>query len=219
MKRYVIVGLGIFGATCAKALHEAGQEVLAIDTDPRAVDRMVRDVTRAVVGDARDVGTLERLGAKQADAAVVSTGDDISASVLAVLALQDLKVDQICVKVISQDHARVMNKLGASQTIFPEHDSAKNMANLIIHSRSLLNYIRLGENFGLQEMAVPSSWDGKTLSDLKIRQRYNVSVVALHDVLTDQLAPVGDSATALKVSDTLLVAGLDEDLARLATLK
>jgi 5-methyltetrahydrofolate--homocysteine methyltransferase len=54
---------------------------------------------------------------------------------------------------------------------------------------------------------------------LPLVAKYNVSVVALHDVLTDQLAPVGDSATALKVSDTLLVAGLDEDLARLATLK
>jgi trk system potassium uptake protein TrkA len=219
MKRFVVVGLGIFGSTIAEALHEAGYEVLAVDLAGKAVDRMARHTTRAAVGDAREIETLERLGAKDADAAIVSTGDDISASILAVMALHDLGVREIYVKVISADHARVMKKIGVTQTVFPEHDSASNLANLVTHSRSLLNYIRLGERFGIQEMAVPADWEGKPLRELQLRQRFGISVVAVRDVLTDQIMAVPDPETKLKVSDALLIAGRDEDLERVAGLK
>ncbi|MCG3146769.1 MAG: Ktr system potassium uptake protein A [Verrucomicrobiae bacterium] len=219
MKRFVVVGLGIFGSTIAEALHETGDEVLAVDMAGKAVDRLARHATRAAVGDAREVETLERLGAKDADAAIVSTGDDISASILAVMALQDLGVKDIYVKVISADHARVMKKIGVTLTVFPEHDSANNLANLVTHSKSLLNYIRLGEGFGVQEMAVPAAWEGKPLRDLELRQRFGVSVVAVRDVLTDQIVTIPAPDAELKVSDALLVAGRDEDLARVAGLK
>jgi trk system potassium uptake protein TrkA len=216
MKRFVIIGLGIFGSTVARTLFESGAEVVAVDKDPSLVDKIASHVTRAAAGDVRDIATLDRLGARDADAAVVSTGDDISASILAVLALQDLGVKEIHVKVVSHDHARVMRKFGVSNTSFPERDSAENLANLISYSKSLLNYVRLGEDFGLQEMAVPGSWEGKTLRALEIRQRYNVSIVAIHDMLTDQMLPATDPDAVLKVSDTLMLAGKSVDLEQVA---
>jgi trk system potassium uptake protein TrkA len=216
MKRFVIAGLGIFGSTVAKSLFESGAEVVVVDKDSTLVDRIAPHVTRAGVGDVREIATLERLGARDADAAVVSLGNDISASILAVLALQDLGVKEIYVKVISHDHARVMRKFDIANTIFPERDSAENLANLISYSKSLLNYVRLTNNFGIQEMAVPGSWEGKTLRDLQIRQRYNVSVVAIHDVLTDQMLPATNPDAVIKVSDTLLLSGRTEDLEQIA---
>lgn len=57
------------------ALFEKDHEVIALDTDEARVDKMGPDVTRAVVGDARDHEVLERIGA--ADAGVVSTGEDM----------------------------------------------------------------------------------------------------------------------------------------------
>ena len=67
-------------------------------------------------------------------------------------------------------------------------------------------------------MAVPSDWTGKTLRDLNLRRDYGVAVIAVHDVLTDLMTPVPDPDESLKDSDTLLVAGKEEDLARLAQL-
>jgi trk system potassium uptake protein TrkA len=43
-----------------------------------------------------------------------------------------------------------------------------------------------------------------------------VSVVAVHDVLHDRIVPVPDPDSPLKESDTLLLSGDDEDLARAA---
>jgi trk system potassium uptake protein len=217
MKRYVVVGLGNFGSACAEALHHQGHEVVVVDQNEGAVDRIAPHVSRAAVGDGRNIEILERIGGRKADAGVISTGDDIAASILATMALKDLQVTDIYVKVISKDHARVMERLGVTETIFPERETAIALATKI-SGRALLNYVRLGENFAIQEMAVPNSWTRKTLRELNLRVQYGVIVVAVHDVLLEQItAP--DPDAMLKDSDALLVAGTDEALARLADEK
>ncbi len=215
MKRIVVVGLGNFGFGVAEALAVAGNDVIVIDVDGDVVDRIAPAVSKAAVGDGTDVHVLQRLGAAQADLAVVSTGDDITASILTTMALQDLKVRDIYVKVISNDHSRVMKKVGAKETIFPERDSAISLAKRLAGS-TLLNYVKLGTGFSIQEMAVPQPWEGKTLRQLKLRQEFDITVVALHDVLQDRIIPSPDPDYVLRDSDALFVAGSDVALAKIA---
>ena len=217
MKRFVVIGLGNFGATVAESLHTQRHDVIAIDTDERAVERVAPLVSRAVVGDGRNLKTLERIGVKGAQGGIVATGDDITASILATMALRDLEVREVYVKVISADHARVMERLGATETIFPERDSAMRLATRI-SSTAILNYVRLGPDFSIQEMAVPPGWIGKGLRALKLPERYRISVIAVHDILTDTVLPVPNPDAPLKDSDTLLVAGREADLARAAKI-
>lgn len=217
MQRFVVVGLGNFGTSVAEALHAARHDVLAVDTNGAAVDRIAPFVGRAVVTDGRSMKALERIGAKGADTGIVSTGDDITASILASMALRDLGVRELFVKVISVEHARVMEKLGVTETIFPERESGQRLATRV-SSRAILNYVRLGTGFSIQEMAVPEKWIGRSLKELELPRRFRISVIAVHDVLTDEMIPVPDPQSPLKESDTLLVAGKDEDLARAARL-
>jgi trk system potassium uptake protein TrkA len=218
MKRFVVIGLGNFGSSVAEALFAKGHEVIAIDPNEHAVDRIAPHVSRAAVGDGRDINVLERAGAKDADAGIVSTGDDITASILSTMSLHDLNVRDVYVKVISRDHARVMERMGVTESIFPERESA-----LALGARmsgvGLLNYVQLGSGFNLQEMAVPQSWTGSTLRELKLRPKFGISVVAIHDVLNDRIDPAPDPDAALKDSDTLIVVGKDHALARVAALK
>ena len=213
MNRFVVVGLGNFGMSVAQALQAAKHDVLAIDTSGEAVDRIAPFVGRAVVADGRSLKALERVGAKGADAGIVSTGDDITASILATMALRDLGVTELYVKVISIEHARVMEKLGVTETIFPERESGLRLATRV-GSRAIINYVRLGADFSIQEMAVPEPWIGRSLRELRLPERYRVAVIALHDVLTDEMIPVPNPDGPLKESDTLLLAGRDDDLAR-----
>jgi trk system potassium uptake protein TrkA len=166
MKRFVIVGLGNFGASVAETLHSIGHDVVALDRDAERVDQMARVVSRAAVGDGTDVRTLRRLGAEDADAAVISTGDNITASALTALVLRDVGIEELYVKVVSHDHARLIEKIGVTETIFPERESGIRLGKRI-SSRSLLNYVQLGGDFGVQEMAVPSDWVGRSLRELE----------------------------------------------------
>jgi trk system potassium uptake protein TrkA len=218
MKRFVVIGLGNFGSSIARALYAQGHEIVALDISEAVVDDIASHVSRAAVGDGRENDVLDELGAGEADVGVVSTGDDITSSILATMSLQDLGVEDIYVKVISTDHARAMQRIGATETIFPERQAAENLAARLVQAESILNYVRLGPAFSIQEMAVPNEWIGKSLRELNVRASYGVTVIAIHDVLTDHMNPVPDPSSPLKDSDTLLVAGTKEKLAKVAEI-
>ena len=217
-RRFVVVGLGNFGQGVAEELYRLGHDVVAVDVRDQPVDRIASKVTRAAVGDATDVEVLRALGAAGADAAVVSTGDDITASVLSTLALRDCGIREIYVKVVSHNHGRVMDRLDVTETIFPERESAHRLAKRVA-AKSLVNYVELSPGLSVQEMAVPESWRGRTLRQLELPQRHRVTVVAVHDFLTDEVQGVPDPDQPLKDSDALLVAGATETLAAIAKLK
>ncbi len=218
MKRIVVVGLGNFGSAVADALARKGHDVIAIDRSREAVDRVAHRVARAVVGDGTDGAILLEVGCDRADAAVVSTGDDIAASLLCVLALQDLGIPQVHVKVISAEHGRVVERLGVTGTVFPERDTGIQLAESLGTS-TVLNYVPLSSGYSLQEMAVPDQWVGRSLRELDLRNRHRVTVVALHDMLRDEVVGVPDPDAPLKESDTLFIAGAVSDLDALGRLR
>ena len=217
MKRFVIVGLGNFGSSVAEALYSRGHDVIAVDTDERAVDNIAPHCSRAAVGDGRQIETLEEIGAGAADAAVVSTGDDITASILATMALTDLGIENVYAKVISHNHARVMVRLGVTETIFPERESGFNLASRI-SEKGVLDYVRMARNLSVQELVVPAGWRGQTLRDLEVRAQFGVSVVGIHDTTNDEMIVPPDPDETLERTDTLLLAGTDEALEAVAEL-
>jgi len=217
MKRFVIVGLGNFGSSVAEALYSRGHDVIAVDTDERAVDDIAPHCSRAAVGDGRQIETLEEIGAQAADAAVVSTGDDITASILATMALTDLGIEDVYAKVISHNHARVMVRLGVTETVFPERESGFNLASRI-SEKGVLNYVRMARNLSVQELVVPDRWRGHTLRDLEVRAQFGVSVVGIHDTVTGDMIVPPDPDETLESTDTLLLAGTDEALEEVAEM-
>jgi trk system potassium uptake protein TrkA len=218
LKRFIVIGLGNFGSTVARRLHEMGHDVIAIDERGDVVDAIGPRVSRAIVGDGTKRPVLEEAGARQADAAVVSTGDSLAASMLALLALHDLGVKEIYVKVISEEHARVADALGAEEAIFPERESANGLASRLT-AGALLRYVQLAPDLSIQEMAVPKGWHGKSLRELELPKRFRVHVVAVHDVLRDMMLAAPDADRPLTDSDTLLIAGEPAVLEKLATYR
>jgi trk system potassium uptake protein TrkA len=169
------------------------------------------------VGDGREIAMLEEIGAEDADAAVVSTGDDMTASILATMALKDLGVERVYVKVISDDHTRIMQQLGVSETVFPERASGYNLASSI-SEKGVLDYVRMGRNLSVQELVVPEEWRGHTLRELNVRATYNVSVVGIHDTAVDEMIVPPDPDDTLHHTDTLILAGTDEAIEAVAEL-
>ena len=214
MKRFVVIGLGHFGSWVARSLHREGFEVIALDTDEDRVDRFAHEVTRCVAADGTDADVLRQIGAGQADTAIISTGDNLAATILATLALREVGVRTIYAKVSSVRGAQAMERFDIAGTIFPERESAERMARRL-SSTTILDYISLGENYSIQEMAIPDAWLGRSLRDLQLPKAHGVQVVALYDVLSDAWTVVPDPDAPLKESDVAIVAGDDETLKRL----
>jgi trk system potassium uptake protein TrkA len=217
LNRFVVIGLGNFGSTVACRLYALGHEVVAVDSSVSIIDSHGPRVTRAIAGDATRREVLEEAGAEGSDVGIVAIGENLGASILSLLALRDLGVKSIYVKVISEDHARIAEALGATDTVFPEREAATNLAARIT-SGKLLHYTAYGSQFGIQEMAVPEEWSGKTLEELKLPQTYQVQIVAIHDLLRDTIE-VPRPTQKLTPSDTLLVAGVPAQLETLTKLR
>lgn len=213
-QRFVVIGLGGFGSWVARALYDEGFDVIAIDLNEELVDRNTDVVTRCVVGDGTDPELLRRVGADEADVAVISTGEDLAASILAAMALKEMGVEEIFVKVRSLRAASALERFDIQETIFPEREAARRLARRL-QSTMVLDYVSLGDDYAIQEIAVPDAWIGKTLRELALPREEGVQVVALYDVLNARWKVVPDPDEPLTESDVAVVAGHDETLTRL----
>jgi trk system potassium uptake protein TrkA len=111
-----------------------------------------------------------------------------------------------------------MHRIGVTEIIFPERDSAEGLAKRM-GGNALLKYVSLGAGFSIQEMGGPDQWCGKTIRELALRQNHDVTIVAIHDVLKDRITGSPDPDAILMDSDTILLAGTDEALERVARIK
>ena len=172
------------------------------------MDRFAHEVARVVVGDATDPVVLRKNGVADVDAAVVSTGDDLAASILTVLTLKDLHVARVVVKVPSPEAARALERFDV-EVVFPEKEAAERLAYTLASS-SVLEYIPLGKKDSIQEIGVPYAWIGKSLRELALPATEGIQVVALYDVLTGAWDAVPSPDRVITDSDAAIVAGSTE---------
>jgi trk system potassium uptake protein TrkA len=210
-KRFCVIGLGNFGFHVTNELFLAGHEVIAIDADKDKVQAAQDCCTYAILSDAANKEFLSSQGSGDMDAVIVSTGERSHLSTLITLFLKELRVPRILVKAISEDHGRILEKLGATDIIFPEKDMAKRTAYNLGHP-NILESIPLAEDYSISESAPPTHFIGKTLADLNLRQSYHVTVIAIKDVLTDEFTMLPLANRVIKDSDLLILIGKTKDL-------
>lgn len=211
MGRYCVIGLGNFGFHVARTLYEEGHEVVAVDTDREKVQRIQEHASYAMQGDAASKEFLSGQGIGEMDAVVVSTGERSHLSTLITLYLKELKVPRILVKAIDEDHGRILEKVGATDIIFPEKDMAIRAARSL-SSPNVLEYIPLAEDYSITEVGPPTHFLGKTLIDLDLRRKFNVTVIGIKDVLTDAFVAVPPPTYVIKDSDLLIFIGKAADV-------
>jgi trk system potassium uptake protein len=211
--RIAVIGLSAFGTHLVQTLARGSTRILALDLEESRVNAVRELVDEAAIGDARDARVLSALRLGDYDAVVVSLGEPLDASLLAVLHLRDLKVRRIVAKAVSEDHRRLLTQLGVDDVVFPEADMAERTANTLSSSRFLETF-HLGSDVSLVEIAPPRSAIGRTLAGLDLRQRYGISVIAVRDALRGELRVNPDPRATITDSDSLLVLGKDADVDR-----
>lgn len=213
MKQFAIIGLGRFGSSIAKTLYQMGHDVLAIDTDPEEVQEISDYVTHAVQADATDEVTLNTLGIRNFDVAVVTIGTDIQSSIMITLLCKEMGVKYVLAKAQNELHAKVLYRIGADKVVFPERDMGARVAHNLVSS-NILDYIELAPDYSLVEIAPNPDWEGETLRELNIRAKYGVNVIAIKaDNGQVNVAPQADDI--IQKDDILVVIGNNGDIKRL----
>jgi trk system potassium uptake protein len=214
MTQYAVIGLGNFGFYLSTRLYERGHEVLAIDKANNRVQDIRDQVSQAVVVDSTDRRELENLGLQEIDKAVVCIGSTLSDSILTVLNLKEMGVKQVFAKAISDAHGRILQKIGASEVIFPEKDMAFSLAERL-QNPNIIEYFPFMENYSLIQFSPPREFIGKTLRDLDLINRFGVQVVAIQEIVPERINMIPKAHFVLKDSDIMIILGPNEGLDRL----
>ena len=214
MRRAIVIGLGIFGYHIARTLFENGFEVVAIDKNKEAVQRIRDYSSKAVLADGTDKEVMEEIGIHDDDIAIISFGEDLAASTLITLHLRQQKVKNIIVKAPNEEHKLILEKVGATDVIIPEMDVAKKVAKSLI-SPNVLDYIPLSEDYIISEIAPPNSFLGKTIRELGLRAKYHIEVIAVRDVISDSIQMVPQADFVIKDGEVLVVIGKDVEIRKI----
>jgi len=214
-QRIFIIGAGRFGVHLATRLSEFGSEIVLADQDAKRVEDLVQDGFHAVEMDAEDQDALKEAGVQEADAVIVSIGENMQGSVLTTLLLKELKVKKLICRALDARHATVLEKLGADLVVLPTRDMAYRLAERLRDNLSS-DRQQLCEDHQLAQIRLGRALHGRTLAEAALRERYHVNVVLLTrpgaNNVTVPIEPTPDQT--MQQGDMLFVAGRRENLNR-----
>ena len=210
----LVIGLGRFGAATAGELDKLGRDVLAIDDDPALVQKWADRVKHTAVLDATNLAALEQVGAQDFPIAVVAVGSSIESSVLITTNLVDLKIPQIWAKAISESHGKILTRIGAHRVIYPEREAGERVAHLV--SGRMIDFIRFDDNFALVKMYPPKPIRGMSLTESKVRSKYNITVVGVKS--PGKPFTYATENTVVTNHDLIIVSGTNEDIEAFASI-
>ncbi len=205
----IVFGGGKFGASTAINLEKLGASVVLVDKDMDIIQKMAPYVNTAIQTDINDPSALEELGISNFDAAVVAIGSNLEASIVATLACQEAGLDNITAKAASDMQARILKRLGAHNIIFPELESGERLAKSL-KRENILEIFQINDHYSISEIHILQDWRGKSLNDLKLRQRHNINVIALKRGEDIFINPNPDEV--LRDDDNLIVISSEKDI-------
>lgn len=198
-----VLGLGRFGTAVAETLLALGHEVIGLDGDAAIVQHLSDEMPHIVQADTTEPDVLRELGIADVDHAFVAIGSDIEASVLTVLALQEIGVKDIWAKATQKRHGVILKRIGVSHLVYPESDTGRRTAHLL--NGSMSDYFELADGFAVGATRVPAAAAGVSLAEAKLRQRFGVTVIGTRkDGAQFSYAEAG---TILEAGDQVIVTG------------
>lgn len=208
---YGVIGLGRFGATLAKELAAAGQDVLVIDNSETKIREARAYTDAAFVTDNLDRETLMQCGVQNCDTVVVAIGERIETSILTTLVVVQLGVRRVIAKAINEDHGAVLQKLGA-EVIYPESDMAIRLAKKLT-TRRVLDFLAISQEVEVSELQLGGQIIGKTVQASNLRSKYGLNIIAIVAKDGNIITDIGPSY-AFKQDDAVVVIGRKENIER-----
>ncbi|WP_316630108.1 TrkA family potassium uptake protein [uncultured Ruminococcus sp.] len=180
MKSILLIGLGRFGLNIAIQLTQLGHDVLGIDHDEDRVNNALEFVTDAQIGDSTNEAYLRSLGVNNFDVCFVTISNDFQSSLETTYLLKELGAKFVVARAERDGQERFLLRNGADKVIYPEKQVAR-WAAIRYSSDHLLEYIELDDTHSIYEVAIPEEWLGKTIVQLDVRRKYELTIIGIRD--------------------------------------
>ncbi|MFQ9614410.1 MAG: potassium channel family protein [Clostridium butyricum] len=212
MKSVLIIGIGRFGRHLARKFVELGNEVMIVDIEEEKMSEIVSIVTTAQIGDCTNVDVLKSLGVRNFDICFVCIGDNFQASLEITSLLKELGAKHVVSKANREIHAKFLLRNGADDVVYPEKDIAEKAA-IRYSADHVFDYIELTPEYSIAEIPPVSGWIGKTIAEISVRGKYQVSILAIKE--NGEILPLPKADHVFREEEHLIVAAKKNDLVKL----
>ena len=213
-KQYAVIGLGRFGRGVCSTLHRLGYDVLGTDVDEKKVAQALTDqiLGHALQIDSTEPSSLKEAGIFEFDTVIVAIGNYLQESIITTLNLKEGGVPHVVAKASSEVHGKLLLRVGADHVVYPEHEAGCAIARSLTRP-AILDRFELDPHNSIVEAIVPKDFDGKTISDLQLRSRYGLNLLAVCNNGKFEVNP--DPNQRLYKGSIMIVIGSNKDIDRL----
>lgn len=121
-------------------------------------------------------------------------------------------VPYVIVKARDDLHGRLLSKVGADRVVYPERDMGIWVANNLLSS-NIIDYLEFSPDYSIIELPVRDSMIGKSLQELKLRNRFNINVLAVKrgdEIYVSRLADL-----SFETGDIMIAFGGNDELQKM----
>jgi trk system potassium uptake protein TrkA len=212
--QFAVIGLGRFGRSVCSTLHKLGYEVLATDINEKRVSESLTDqiVGHALQLDSTEPAALKEAGIFEFDTVIVAIGNYVQESIITTLNVKEGGVAHVVAKASSEVHYKLLKRVGADHVVFPEYEAGCALARTLTKP-AIIERFDLDPDNSIVELIVPDEFHGRTITELQLRNRYGVNLLAVSQGGKFQINP--EPNKRLERGSAMVVIGCNKDINRL----
>ncbi len=179
--KYIVVGLGVFGASISEKLAEMGNEVIGVDISMSKVDAIKEKITHAISLDATDMEAVKNLPLKDCDVVIVGIGEDKGANIMVAALMKQIKVKRLISRAVDPLQRTVLETMGVDEIIHPEKETADRWAQKL-NLEGVVDSFELDSDYSIVETKIPEEYHDKTIKELNIKDEFDIIVLTTMNV-------------------------------------
>lgn len=212
--QFAVIGLGRFGRSVCSTLHKFGYQVLATDIDEKRVSQALTEqiTAHALQLDSTEPAALREAGIFEFDTVIIAIGNYLQESIITTLNVKESGVPNVVAKASSEVHGKLLQRVGADHVVYPENEAGCALARSLTRP-AILERFDLDPNNSIVEILVPEEFHGKTVTELQLRSRYGLNLLAIGQDDKFEINP--DPNKRLHKGMVMVVIGCNRDIDRL----
>lgn len=211
MKTILIIGMGEFGKHVAKKLKDLNNDICIVDIKKDVINALSNTYENAYIGNCMQEQTLLDLGVKNFDICIVTISDNFQASLEITSLLKELGAKYIVSRASSDLQSKFLRMAGASEVVYPEKDIAEKLAAKCDAS-NLIDFVKINDEYEISEIRVPKEWINKSLSELNLRSKYNINIIAVKNA---EKVEIPGPSYSFNSDDNVFVIGNSKTIAKI----
>lgn len=219
--KFIVFGLGNYGASLSTKLVSLGHEVIGVDIKMELVEKLKNTVSHTIQMDAGSLDAVTSLPLKEVDAVINTIGENEGSNIMLTALLKQVTVKRLICRVISPLQKTVLEAMDVKEFVYPEADSAERLAYRL-DLKGVVDSFKITDRYQIIEVSIPDRYVDRRLREIDFL-KYPVQPVTLSRLIEERsiigtlhkvkkVVGVLTPDTVLKKDDILLLFGEVEKL-------